>query len=73
MLWYSCTNWNWLLLKLNKINTIIDINRLTIDVDKAITLTCFKFNIELLLYDVEIRNIPIKGTINKSVSNICKL
>ena len=52
-------------------NTIIDINKFTIDVDKAMTLTCFKF-IESLAYEVEMRNIPIKGTNNKSVSNIWK-
>jgi len=41
------------------------------DVDKAITFTCFKF-IELLAYEVEIKKIPIKGTNSKSVSNISK-
>ena len=52
--------------------TITDINKFIIDVDKAITLTCLKFDIKLLLYDVEIRNIPIKGTNNRSVSNMCE-
>lgn len=42
-----------------------------IDVDKAITLTCFKFMVSLA-YEVEIRKIPIKGTNSKSVSNISK-
>jgi len=46
-------------------------NRFIIDVDKAIVLTCLRL-IELLAYDVEITNIPIKGTNNKSVSNILK-
>ena len=73
MLRYSCIICICLVFKLNRINTAIEINKLTIDAVKAITLTCFKFNIELLLYDVEIRNIPIKGTINKSVSNMCRL
>lgn len=49
----------------------MDINKLTIDVDKAITLTCFKL-IELFAYEVDIKNIPVKGTNNKSVSNIVK-
>ena len=45
-------------------------NKFITDADKPITLTCFKFNAELSLYDVETKNIPIKGTNNKSVSNI---
>lgn len=49
----------------------MDINKLTIDVDKAITFTCFEL-IELFAYEVDIKNIPIKGTNNKSVSNIMK-
>ena len=52
--------------------TIIDINKLIIDVDRAIIFTCLRLDVKLSLYDVEIRNIPIKGTSNKSVSNICK-
>ena len=52
--------------------TIIDMNKLIIDADRAIIFICFRLEIRLLLYDVEIRNIPIKGTNNKSVSNIYK-
>lgn len=53
-------------------NTIIDTNKLSIDADKAITLICLKFDTELLLCNMEIRSIPIKGIINKRVSNMCK-
>ena len=49
----------------------MDINKLTIDVDKAITFTCFKL-IELFAYEVDMKKIPVKGTNNKSVSNIIK-
>ena len=34
--WYSCTYWNWLVLKLNKVNMIKDNSRLIIEVDKPI-------------------------------------
>lgn len=38
--WYSCTNWNWLLLKSNKANITKETNKVHIDVCKAIDLSC---------------------------------
>ena len=71
ILWYSCTNWNWLSLKLNKINIINEINILSIEAVKAIILQYFKFILELFSYDrLAIINIPIIGINNKDESNI---
>jgi len=60
-------------LKLNKIKTIREINKLKMDVDNAITLLCFRAKIDLLFPGIaDIINIPIKGINNKDISNMIK-
>ena len=58
-------------MKLKKINTINETNKLVIDVTKPVSLICLTFEYELSLYIVVvIKNIPAIGINNKSISSI---
>ena len=68
--WNSCTNWNWIVLKSNNINTINDKNKFNIDILKPITLIFFNVIIESFL--ATIPNTPIRGIKSKYDNTIYK-
>ena len=69
MLWYSCTNWNWFVLKSNRIKIINDMNKLIREEVKAMYFIVFM--VSLLLTTIE--SIPIIGTKTKDDNNMCKI
>ena len=64
------TNWNWLVLKSNKIKIIKDTNKLNIDAVKAINLILVNETPLSLL--TNIKNTPIIGIKSKDNNNIIK-